>query len=119
MKSYNLDDSFLYWSNHKERDLKEKYLKDIISLEQIDFKPKYFSVDEELKILLKYAMTNFKYFSLLEITPPEFIKYGYKSVRVIIPELFPMCFPALPHIYNKRFMDEGGIKNGCLTHPLP
>jgi len=120
MADCNLDDNVFYWANYNETERKEQVLNDLISSEKTQLRTNG-SIDakEELMILLKHIKGSLKYFSALEITPPEVFRYGYKAVRVLTPELVPMCFPAAPYVNHKYFKAKGGIKNGDFPHPLP
>lgn len=54
----------------------------------------------------------------LDVTPPEVSAYGWRVVRVIVPELITMCLPGIPYSCHPRFSAFGGISND-LPHPLP
>lgn len=117
-KSYNLDDPFIFWSNFNDLSLKEKKLNSIISEEMIDFNNSdSFSEDDELAELLKIAKNELSYLFILDITPSELKKYGYNTIRIIAPELLPMCFPVLPYINHPNFPQGGD--NEFFPHPLP
>lgn len=119
-KSCNLDDTFLYWGNYNDLSDKSKLLSDLISSKKITLKKQTsLSKKDELLHLFNILKKTTNYFSFLEITPPEFLKYGYKCVRAIIPELLPMCFPAFPYVNSSFFVNKGGIKNDGFPHPLP
>lgn len=116
--SYNLDDSFIFWSNFNDLSLKEKKLNSIISEEIIEFKNSdNLSEDDELEELLKIARDKLSYLFILDITPSEIKKYGYSTIRIIAPELLPMCFPVLPYINHPNFPQ--GVDNEFFPHPLP
>ena len=117
-KSYNLDDNFLYWSNYSDIKEKEEKLNSIISNEYITIeKQKELTEDEELRELLSIARKELNYLFVLDITPFELKKNGFCTIRVIAPELLPMCFPALPYKKHPNF-PKGG-KNEFFPHPLP
>lgn len=120
-ESYNLDDPFLFWGNYNDIEAKEKMLSSFISpTEKVRFSAcKPLSDREECKALLEAASKRLKYFSVMEITPPEFARYGYKTVKVLTPELVPMMLPALPYINHPAFIKNGGINGNSLPHPLP
>jgi thiazole/oxazole-forming peptide maturase SagD family component len=119
-QSYNLDDTFLYWGNYNDLNEKNILLSELISLEKKEMiNEKVDSKKEELFYLLDILKKRTNIFSFLEITPPEFLKYGYKCVRLIAPELLPMCLPAASHLNNDFFINRGGIKNDGFPHPLP
>lgn len=56
-------------------------------------------------------------FIYLDITPSELKKYGYSTIRIIAPELLPMCFPVLPYINHPNFPQGGDDE--LFPHPLP
>lgn len=117
-KSYNLDDNFLYWSNYSDIKEKDEKLNSIISNEYISIeKQRELTEEEELQELLSIAKKELSYLFVLDITPSELKKYGFNTIRVIAPELLPMCFPALPYRKHPNF-PKGG-KNEFFPHPLP
>lgn len=118
---YNLDAPFLYWSNNNDITQKEDFLALISDYEnKITFEANPLVTDkEQLETLLKYYKQNLKFFSVMDITAPEVRRYGYVTVRVIAPELVAMNLPALTYKNHPYFINNGGIKNGNFTHPLP
>ena len=73
--------------------------------------------NQELMELLRIVQRNLKYFFVLDITPPELNKYNYSTIRVIAPELLPMCFPALPYKMHPNY--PKGESHDFFPHPLP
>lgn len=116
-ESYNLDDTFLYWSNYNDKKSKDNKLNSIISDEYTIVDNINYSENDELKELLEIAKKELYYLSILDITPLELKKYGYSTIRIIAPELLPMCFPALPYLNHPNF-PKGG-ENDLFPHPLP
>ncbi|MBQ9239008.1 MAG: YcaO-like family protein [Treponema sp.] len=121
LKQYNLDAPFLYWSNYNDYAQKETILNALCDYShRTDFTigPQY-TITEQLKKIIDFYQSSLHFFSVLEITPPEVTAYGYRTVRVIAPELVPMNFPALTYDNHPAFLRQGGIRNGHFTHPLP
>lgn len=118
--SCNLDDTFLYWANFNEQDKKTAFLNRFISEKHVNFSasPKR-SVEEELSLLLNMAKSRLKYLSFLDITPPELEKFGYKTVKMLAPELIPMSLPSLFYDNHPHFISKGANTHGTLPHPLP
>ncbi len=116
--SYNLDDTFLYWSNYNDLSLKVKKLDSLIAEEFVKLENlENISEEEELEELLRISKNELNYLFVLDITPRELKRYGYNTIRVIAPELLPMCFPALPYINHPNFPQ--GVGNDLFPHPLP
>lgn len=119
-KSYNLDDTFLFWGNYNNIKEKEEKLSKIMSGKIIPFKGnEKINANEELTLLLQIACKKLKYLYAIDITPPEIQKYGYETIRVIAPELLPMCFPAFPYINHEIFIKNGVYQENVFPHPLP
>lgn len=62
-------------------------------------------------------LNELSYLFILDITPSELKKYGYSTIRIIAPELLPMCFPVLPYINHPNFPQGGDDE--LFPHPLP
>lgn len=118
--SYNLDDTFLYWGNYNDIKEKNMILNKLISdKKEIFTKTNKVNSKEEFHILFSTLKRMTNYLSFLDITPPELIKYGYRAVRVLAPELLPICMPAIPFERHPFFTEQGGVKNDSFPHPLP
>jgi thiazole/oxazole-forming peptide maturase SagD family component len=68
--------------------------------------------------LIKQLSSVSKYGVFLDVTPPETRNYGWKVMRVFLPELVTMCVPGVPYGAHPRFQAYGGIRNEY-PHPLP
>lgn len=119
-KANNLDDTFLYWSNYNDYEEKNKILDTLVSDETEEFKiSEVKTTKEEFVALFTQLKSKLNYLSFIDITPIEVEKYGYKAVRMVAPELIPMCFPSAPYENHPYFIKRGGIKNANFPHPLP
>jgi thiazole/oxazole-forming peptide maturase SagD family component len=58
------------------------------------------------------------YAAWLDVTPIEVRRFGWRVVRVFIPELLTMCIPGVPPTLHPRLLQHGGVRND-LPHPLP
>jgi hypothetical protein len=119
-RANNLDDTFLYWSNYNDYEEKNKILDTLVSDETEEFKiSEVKTTKEEFVALFTQLKSKLNYLSFIDITPIEVEKYGYKAVRMVAPELIPMCFPSAPYENHPYFIKRGGIKNANFPHPLP
>ncbi len=121
IEQYNLDAPFLFWSNFNNLDEKEKIIENLIDSKKVVELPvsTNLTTKEQLDSLLSLYQKNLHYFSVLDISSEDSYKCGYRTVRVIAPEMIPMNCPAAVYAKHPYFLKNGGIRNGNFTHPLP
>ena len=121
-KNYlNLDSNVNYWANLDNKDKKLKFINSKVK-EKVQLK-KYKNLeinsDDDLEYLLKGLYNISKYAVYLDITPSEIQDKDLHVIRVYIPELVQMSMPAFPYSAHPRIIENGGISNNELPHPLP
>ncbi len=68
--------------------------------------------------LIRQLSRHSEYGVYLDMTPPETVRYGWRVMRVFLPELVTMCVPGVPYSGHPRLQAHGGIRNE-FPHPLP
>ena len=63
------------------------------------------------------GLSDFPHAGFLDITAPEFAALGMCVVRLVVPELIPMCLPSFPQRRHPRYALAGGVVNDA-PHPL-
>jgi len=103
----NLDDNVIWYSKYgKQNTVKH----DNINWKKSIDETKEHNIFNKLKELSKYT-------GMLNITLTDFNRLNLNVIRVIIPELLPMCLPSYPQYYHARYKSVGGVINNII-HPL-
>lgn len=113
-KSLNLDDNVLYYDIDPDNVFRNKinFWEKSPQLKLSEFLK---NNSDKTKLSFTKIISNFKYFSIIDITPIEFSD-DYKVVKIFAPELISMCFPGffpIDHVATEK----KNIWN--FPHPLP
>ena len=120
-KFLDLDSNVVYWASEKDIDRKLSYvygkIEGTIPIESM--KQDSYCDDTVMGKILDYCRYNNFHIATLDITAPELEYTDWSTVRVIIPELLPMCIPAIPFNNHPRMKVFGGGVHDYIPHPLP
>lgn len=120
-KNYiNLDSNVYYWSTLEDKEKKLALLDGMVAGKKTLSGYKNYEVDDEedLLFLIKGLYNISKYAVYADITPVEIEDKDLKVMRIYVPELLQMSFPAFPYGKHPRMISNGGVKNE-FPHPLP
>lgn len=71
-----------------------------------------------LELMVDYLKEHGMTPSIVDITSPEVDVTALCTIRILIPELLPMCLPSQPIAEHPRFKEYGGVKYEY-PHPMP
>ena len=117
----DLDTNVVYWASEKDIDKKLTYVYDKIegTIPIESMKQDSYSDETVMKKILNYCRKNNFHIATLDVTAPELEYTDWSTIRVIIPELLPMCIPAIPFNNHPRMKEFGGGVHDYIPHPLP
>lgn len=114
----DLDTNVLYWASDMDLQQRKNFLYNKIEGEvQISDMIPDMESSTYLKIINYCSRNNFTP-CITEITAPEAKDIGMFTMRVIIPELLPMCLPAMPFQKHPRMKEIGSFFYEY-PHPMP
>ncbi len=117
----DLDSNVVYWASEMDVEKKMNYVYSKVEGEiNIEtYKKNSYDDDFYLNEILSYCKKNDYHVAALDITCPELENTDWSTVRVVIPELLPMCLPSIPFNNHPRIVELGGGVNNFIPHPLP
>lgn len=113
----NLDTNVLYWASDIDLEQRLHYIYNKIEGEKCI--SEYINNEQNsLEIMVDYLKKHGMTPSIVDITSPEVDVTALCTVRILIPELLPMCLPSKPISEHPRFKEYGGVKYEY-PHPMP
>lgn len=116
----DLDTNVLFFASDQRSEEKDRLLAEAVAGEVAlsEFPQGPRDPEDQLAGLVQAVARVSRYAVFLDITPPELHPRGWHVMRVLIPELVPMCLPGFPYEQHPRLRQFGGVCNPY-PHPLP
>jgi hypothetical protein len=117
----DLDRNVAFFASPDDAATKRKVIDDMISGRKVlSAMPNHQTDDtgKDTARLIRQLGSVSEYGVYLDVTPPETRRWGWKVMRVFLPELVTMCVPGVPYSTHPRIQEFGGIQNEY-PHPLP